>query len=379
MYAAYKQDVPELQQRRFLMQVLYFGELGAVADPNGPSYQQYVRGYRAIQTLLPVSAGYTDNLSTFTTDPATVSADHPLGEPTKTLDNGEPAKATRVLTGNVDLRLATIQTARGGSVTILGPGGDFIAGSVVRTSEQAARKSTLFTGSGVSFMREGYANLPFPGRIDSIPIGFEGVLTLRGGAIQSFTDGDFRLNQSRLFTLSGGDVAMWSSNGDLNAGQGPKTSSNFPPITLRFTPDAFSEVDSAGSVSGAGIGALRPSADVAASSVTLIAPVGTVDAGDAGVRASGDVFVAAARVANADNFKVGGASVGVPTTAVVAAPAAPPGATAAVAATAAQARAQEKGSADRESVIRVDVLGFIGGSGEDCPSGRFDSSGKCVR
>ncbi len=379
MYAAYKQNVPELQQRRFLMQVLYFGELGAVADPNGPSYQQYVRGYRAIQTLFPVSAGYTDNLSTFTTDPATVSADHPLGEPAKTLDNGEPAKATRVLTGNVDLRLATIQTARGGSVTILGPGGDFIAGSVVRTSEQAARKSTLFTGSGVSFMREGYANLPFPGRIDSIPIGFEGVLTLRGGAIQSFTDGDFRLNQSRLFTLSGGDVAMWSSNGDLNAGQGPKTSSNFPPITLRFTPDAFSEVDSAGSVSGAGIGALRPSADVAASSVTLIAPVGTVDAGDAGVRASGDVFVAAARVANADNFKVGGASVGVPTTAVVAAPAAPPGATAAVAATAAQARAQEKGSADRESVIRVDVLGFIGGNSEDCASGRFDSSGKCVR
>jgi hypothetical protein len=30
-------------------------------------------------------------------------------------------------------------------------------------------------------------------------------------------------------------------------------------------------------------------------------------------------------------------------------------------------------------MIRVDVLGFIGGSGDDCPSGKFDSNGKCVK
>ena len=215
--------------------------------------------------------------------------------------------------------------------------------------------------------------------IDSIPIGFEGVLSLRGGAIRSFSDGSFRLNQSRLFTLSGGDVTMWSSNGDLNAGQGPKTASNFPPVTLRFSNNATGELNSAGSVAGAGIAALRPTPDVPSSSVILVAPVGTVDAGDAGVRASGDVFVAAARVANADNFKVGGVSVGVPTTAIVAAPSVPAGATAATAATAAQAKAQESKTTDRRSIIRVDVLGFIGGNADDCPSGRFDSSGKCVR
>lgn len=379
LYAAFTGQVSELQQRQFLIREVYFGEIAAPADPKGASYQQYVRGYRAIQTLFPATLGYTDNLATFETDPASVSADHPLGEAVKKIVDGEPARAARVITGNVDLRLATIETGRGGTIDILGPGGDLIAGSVVRTSEQAARKTTLYSQTGVDFFRNGFGLNRSPVGIEAIPIGFEGVLSLRGGSIQSFTDGDFRLNQSRLFTLAGGDITMWSSNGDLNAGQGPKTASNFPPIVLRFTPNAVGEVDSVGSVSGAGIAALRPSLDIAPSRVTLIAPVGTVDAGDAGVRASGDVFVAAARVANADNFKVGGVSVGVPTTAVVAAPAAPASAAAATAATAAQAGAQQRSdSADRRSIIRVDVLGFIGGDSGNCPSGRFDSEGRCV-
>ncbi len=379
VYAAFKQTVPELQQRHFLLGTLYFGELAAPARPDGNSAGQFVRGYRAIQTLFPATAGYTDNLSTFETDPGSVSADHPLGEPTKKLADGQPALATQVLTGNVDLRLATIGTSRGGDITLIGPGGDFIAGSVVRTSTQAASKSTLLSSPGLLGLANGVVFGRDPAPIASIPIGFEGVLSLRGGQIRSFSDGSFRLNQSRLFTLSGGDITMWSSNGDLNAGQGPKTASNFPPVTLRFTLNASGEINSAGSVAGAGIAALQPTPDVAPSSVILVAPVGTVDAGDAGVRASGDVFVAAARVANADNFKVGGVSVGVPTSAVVAAPTVPAAGNAAVTAAAGQARGQESGAADRRSLIRVDVLGYIGGNGEGCASGRFDSDGKCVR
>jgi hypothetical protein len=366
------------QQRQFLLNEVYFGELAAPADPNGNSYLQYVRGYRAVQTLFPVSAGYTDNLATFDTDPATITKDHPLGVPTKKLVKGEPANAARKLTGNVDLRLATIQSSRGGDVDLIGPGGDFIAGSVVRTSEQALRKSTPYNDNGIFNIRNGKALTVNAVGIDAIPIGYEGVLSLRGGTIRSFTDGDFRLNQSRLFTLSGGDVTMWSSNGDLNAGQGPKSASNFPPITLRFTPNAFAEVDSAGSVAGAGIAAFRPSLDVAPSRVTLLAPVGTVDAGDAGVRASGDVFVAAARVANSDNFKVGGVSVGVPSSAAVAAPAPPANAAAATTATAAQANSQQNGNGnDRPSMIRVDVLGYAGGA-DNCSTDRRNADGSCA-
>jgi len=101
--------------------------------------------------------------------------------------------------------------------------------------------------------------------------------------------------------------------------------------------------------------------------VTLIAPVGTVDAGDAGVRASGNVFVAAARVANADNFKVGGASFGnIATTVVDTGAAASANAASAAASQAAAAVNPSSGrSGDDRSRISVEVLGFAGSSNDD--------------
>jgi hypothetical protein len=202
-------------------------------------------------------------------------------------------------------------------------------------------------------------------------------LSLRGGEVRGFTDGSFVLNQSRLFTQRGGDITLWSSNGDLNAGQGPKSSSNFPPVSLRFNPNASSEIDSAGSVSGAGIAAFRPSLDIEPSSVRLIAPVGTVDAGDAGVRASGDVFVAAARVANADNFAAGGTVSGVPSIGAPAAPPVPASAASAIAANALRGADAAKQSANRLPRIFVDVLGYLGG-GDKCPDGTSpEANGQC--
>jgi filamentous hemagglutinin family protein len=359
LYAAFN-NLPQIEQNGFLVNQLYFGELAQPSIPTGPSFQQYIRGYRAVEALFPTRLGYTDNLAAYTTDPSTVSADHPLGVPRRKLDaKGQPVVAAKVETGNVDLRLATIETARGGDVTLLGPGGNFIAGSVVRTSAQLDRKGTRF---GQIFSKDSPFNfgnlLPSVQPISAVPLGFEGILTLRGGAIRGFTDGDFRLNQSRLFTQAGGDITLWSSNGDLNAGQGAKSASNFPPITVRFNPDGLSEVDSAGSVAGAGIGAFKPTPTTPDSSIILVAPVGEVDAGDAGVRASGNVFVAAARVANADNFKAGGSISGVPTIGSAAATAPPPSAQSAV--TAAVAKVSDGSQTGKRTIITVDVLGYSG-------------------
>lgn len=373
VYAAFS-SLDQIKRNRFLIDKLYFGELAAASDPNSASFNQFIRGYRAVETLFPARLGYTDNLSTYETDPSTINADHPSGVPTKKLVNGQPLVATKVETGNVDLRLATIQTARGGDITLVGPGGNFIAGSVVRTESQLTRRGAITRGTGIINRVE---LLAAARRIASIPLGAEGILTLRGGEVRGFTDGNFVLNQSRLFTQRGGDITLWSSNGDLNAGQGPKSSSNFPPVALRFNPNGFSEVDSAGSVSGAGIAAFRPSLDISPSSVRLIAPVGTVDAGDAGVRASGDVFVAAARVTNADNFKAGGAVSGVPSVGAAAAPPVPASAASAIAANAFRANDASGQSADRQSRIFVDVLGYLGG-GDYCPDGKEpDANGQC--
>jgi filamentous hemagglutinin family protein len=369
IYAAFAKLDPLLQNQFLLKQVL-FNELAQPAQPDSPSYLQYYRGYRAVQTLFPVSAGYTDNLSIYTTDPATISADTPQGIPTRNLVNGEPQKAPVVATGNADLRLATLQTVDGGDLSILGPGGNFIAGSVVRTSTQAAQRVTRFGVVQEASLAYGQLTNSLTQRINAIPIGYEGVLTLNGGAVSGLVDGNFLVNQSRVFTQAGGDITLWSSNGDLNAGQGPRSASNFPPVTVRFNLDGFSRVDSAGSVSGAGIGAFQRSPTDPTASITLVAPVGEVDAGDAGVRATGNVLVAAARVANSDGFSAGGSISGVPAQAATAAPVTPTAAASAVASQGGSSTGNND-NANRRSIISVEVLGFAG-SAVPCEEGSTD-------
>lgn len=360
LYAAFN-TLDLLHQQDFLINQLFFNEISQVGNADGPSFNQYIRGYRAVNTLFSPQNGYTDNLAPYTLDPATISLDHPLGEPTRNIINGQPQAAQRVVTGSADLRLATIQTVRGGDISILAPGGDMLAGSVVRTSEQASRRSTVFARPDPSFppQYEGGNLTPLLGvnTFDAVPIGYEGLLTLRGGEIRSFTDGNFILNQSRVFTQQGGNITMWSSNGDLNAGQGPKSASNFPPITIRQDENGLAEVNSAGSVAGAGIGTFKRTPDDPASDVLLIAPVGEVDAGDAGVRASGNIVVAAARVANADNFKATGDITGVPANTITPTIATPSDAASTIAAQAAAAASTRESDAGRKSLITVDVLG----------------------
>lgn len=339
--------LPELRQRPFLLRDVYFNELTQTSIPTSVSYLRYSRGYRAVNTLFPPALGYTAN----------------------DLSGGGATGTAPVETGNLDLRLATIQTARGGDIAILGPGGRVLGGSTVRTSAQAARRNYLGVRRLVGL--EGdivVAPQPQPAAITTIPSGFEGVITLRGGAIRGFTDRDILLNQSRIFTQAGGDIALWSSNGDLNAGQGPKTSANFPPVVVRISADAGTEVDAVGGVAGAGIAAFQPASGVPAPNVFLIAPRGTVDAGDAGVRVSGNLFVAALSVANADNFSVGGTAFGIPAGPVVNVGAQSAGSAAGAAAAAAAkdaANANSRRQADLVNRILVEVLGTYGG-GDPC-------------
>ncbi len=263
-YAVFR-TLPELSQQVFLNTV-YFDELQQTAVKGGPSYENYSRGYQAVNMLFPASYGYTAN----------------------DLSGGSNGANTPVVTGNLDLRLATIQTEYGGDIDIFGPGGRVIAGSTVATAAQAARRTyngaVLFGGRDDNTTSPNIT--PYASAITAIPSGYEGVLTLRGGNINTFTDGDFLLNQSRVFTEEGGDITMWSSNADLNAGQGPKTSANFPPVLVQVDTNGFVQTDQAGSTTGAGIAALQATPDTPPSNVYLIAPRGTVDAGAASIRVS---------------------------------------------------------------------------------------------
>jgi Filamentous haemagglutinin family outer membrane protein len=118
---------------------------------------------------------------------------------------------------------------------------------------------------------------------------------------------EFLVNRSRVFTLREGDILIWSSQGDIDAGRGAKTVVGAPAPVLRLNADGRLELDTSGSFTGSGIAVLN-----ADSELDLYAPQGAIDAGEAGIRASGNAFFGAQVIRGADNLQIGGNAVGAP-------------------------------------------------------------------
>ncbi|MEK8032694.1 filamentous hemagglutinin family protein [Ideonella sp. DXS29W] len=133
-----------------------------------------------------------------------------------------------------------------------------------------------------------------------------GVVTVAGGDIAAIAKHDFLVNQSRVFSLERGDILLWSSEGDIDAGRGAKTVTGAPAPVLRLDPlTGRLYLDTSGSFTGSGIAVLNEDSDL-----DLYAPKGAIDAGEAGIRARGNVFLGAVVVRGADNFQVGGSVAG---------------------------------------------------------------------
>jgi hypothetical protein len=243
--------------------------------------------------------------------------------------------------------------------------------------------SRIFTRSrDIRTVRGGDIRMAVPGggvtmasSITGNPLAPPGLVTEYGGSLSLFTDGGIDIGRARIFTLRGGDITIWSSNGDIAAGSAPKTVVTAPPTRVAIdTTSAEVLTDLGGLATGGGIGSLKLRDTDAPSDVVLIAPRGTVDAGDAGIRATGNIAVAAAQVLNADNISAGGTSAGVPAPAPVAAPniAGLSSASSSTAATssaaqdvARQSEPQQTGADQAPSTITVEVLGYGGGESED--------------
>ncbi|MFL9866766.1 filamentous hemagglutinin family protein [Paraburkholderia fungorum] len=311
--------LPSYVQQQFVEQVFFKILTDVGNDYNNPAsrfYQQYARGYQAINTLFPASLGYTAN----------------------NLGGGANGANTLVKTGNLDIRSTTIQTQQGGNVTILGPGGEALVGSVSAPPSIVNSKGQVLAGPGT-----------------------QGILTLEKGDVNIFTDESILLAQSRIFTEQGGNMTIWSSNGDINAGKGSKSVADVPPPNYVCDPNHYCTVDARGEVTGAGIATLQTIPGVPVGDATLVAPRGTVDAGDAGIRVSGNLNIAALHVVNADNIQVQGTSIGVPVgQSVNAGVLTSASSTASAANQMAQdlARNNASGGAGRRWVISVEVEGF---------------------
>jgi filamentous hemagglutinin family protein len=243
-------------------------------------------------------------------------------------------------TGDIFTRARDIRTVSGGSIALTAP------------------KGALTMASDI------YGN----------PLTPPGIVTEYGGSVSIITDGDVDIGRARIFTLRGGDMTIWSTTGDIAAGTSPKTVVTAPPTRVLIdSPSADVATDLGGLATGGGIGVLASVEGVEPGDVYLLAPAGSVDAGDAGIQSTGNLNIAAVAVVNADNIAAAGTSAGVPASAP--ASAAPvsvaPSASTSSAATSSAAQnmaSQTQSNKDVEespSMISVEILGYGGGDGDN--------------
>ena len=242
------------QQRPFLLST-FFSELvdsGRAANAN-PTVG-FTRGYSAINALFPGSNAGVASPST-----------------------------ANPYVGDVSLAFSRIYTLAGGTISILAPGGLLDVGLATPPTNVPSRDPSQL-----------------------------GIVAQGKGDVDIFTLGDVLVNESRVFTLGGGNIAIWSTLGNIDAGRGAKSSISAPPPTVSVDSQGNVSLDFSGAVAGSGIRTIINSDDATPGNVDLIAPQGFVNAGDAGIGSSGNLNIAAQKVIGIDNIQVGGISTGVP-------------------------------------------------------------------
>ena len=181
-----------------------------------------------------------------------------------------------------------------------GSNGDLNMGSSQVSSLQGAEILMLSPRGGINVGE--LASGPNPKPSNEL-----GIVTAAGGDISLLVRDNVLVNQSRVFTVGKGDLLMWASDGNLDAGRGAKTVTGAPPPVFRLDSQGNFVIDTSGSFTGSGIAVLD-----ASSTLDLYAPKGEINAGDAGIKSLGNAFFGASHFVGADNLSIGGVAVGAP-------------------------------------------------------------------
>jgi len=145
-----------------------------------------------------------------------------------------------------------------------------------------------------------------------------GIVVQGAGNINGISYDDINVNKSRIFALDGGDIMLWSSQHDIDAGKGAKTALTIPPPRVSIDDQGNIKTEFPAAVSGSGIQAAVVTQGRKPGDVYLFAPAGVIDAGDAGISSEGNILLAATKVLGADNISFGGVAIGVPTSTSIA-------------------------------------------------------------
>jgi hypothetical protein len=301
-----------LDLRYQLSQTIMFAEIragGRAAAAAGPEHSDYTRAFDAIETLFPGSASTDAN----------------------------------PYHGDTSLFFSRIYTLAGGDISLVTPGGLVNVGLATPPAAFGITKQASELG----------------------------IVAQRVGSISSASYGDFQVNESRVFAADGGDILVWSTQGDIDAGRGAKTAVSAPAPTVTIDQSGNLKTSFPAALQGSGIQALSTSEGVVAGDVDLYAPRGVVNAGDAGIVA-GNLTIGATAVLGADNITVSGVAVGVPVdTGGFAAALTGVSAVASSAANSAeQAVTPSRQQTESETPLAAQALGFLDifvtGFGESC-------------
>jgi filamentous hemagglutinin family protein len=249
--------------------------------------------------------------------------------------------------GDIRMQFAQIRTQGGGGIDLLTPRGGIEVGLPVA-------------------VLDGFGN----------PREDLGVVTGLGGDVRAFLRNDMNINLSKVIAALGGDILAYAGLGDLDAGRGARESRSTQPPRFDVDPDTGERIFRPPTdVGGSGIRTVTfdpdgsgPLSAPREGGVVLIAPLGIVNAGEAGIASAGNIFIVAQQVLNANNISSGGQASGVPQVQTGSIAGLATGASSATAGTAAGADDAARSASDagrdaarnafRPSFITVEVLGF---------------------
>jgi hypothetical protein len=243
-------------QQHNLLDQIFVAEVragGRAAAAAGAGHNDFSRAFSALETLFP---GSNPDLSKGETNPNQ---------------------------GDILLYFSKIYTLSGGDINLFAPGGQINVG--------LAAAPTTF---GISK-----------------PPSQLGIVAQQTGSVGLIAYTDVQVNQSRIFAADGGNILIWSTEGNIDAGRGAKSAISAPPPTITISPDGRVTTVFPAALTGSGIQTIATSPGLKPGDVDLFAPHGVVNANDAGIVA-GNLTIAATAVIGSNNITVSGNSVGVP-------------------------------------------------------------------